>query len=85
MRISCCVQVKNILLRTYYSYFFHRYFSKFSEQNAFKTKDPFKKKAKWYFTHESDSRNASRICITIFGNGGVGQPRCIGLFTEFKG
>ncbi|GIY18238.1 zinc phosphodiesterase ELAC protein 2 [Caerostris darwini] len=25
------------------------------------------------------------MCITIFGNGAVGQPRCIGIFTEFKG
>ncbi|GFW49326.1 zinc phosphodiesterase ELAC protein 2 [Trichonephila clavipes] len=25
------------------------------------------------------------MCVTILGNGALGQPRCIGLFTEFKG
>ncbi|GFS83645.1 zinc phosphodiesterase ELAC protein 2 [Nephila pilipes] len=25
------------------------------------------------------------MCITVLGNGAVGQPRCVGLFTEFRG
>lgn len=53
--------------------------------NREKIVDPFKKKSHWPLAVESDSRNSNRICITILGNGGIGQPRCIGLFTEFKG
>lgn len=86
MQVFFGTQFKNALIkRTHSIYFFCRYFNKFSEQNPFKTKDPFKKSSHVPFANESDSRNASRICITIFGNAGIGQPRCIGLFTEFKG
>lgn len=87
MRVFFGAQLKNILIkRTQSTYFFCGYFKKFSERNPFRTKDPFKKKSYVApFVIESDSRNASRICITILGNAGIGQPRCIGLFTEFKG
>ncbi|CAL1279777.1 unnamed protein product [Larinioides sclopetarius] len=47
--------------------------------------NPFKKKTFFKNGFEDDSKIASRICITILGNGAFGQPRCIGIFTEFKG
>ncbi|GBN61385.1 Zinc phosphodiesterase ELAC protein 2 [Araneus ventricosus] len=47
--------------------------------------NPFKKKSIFKNGFEDDSKIASRICITVLGNGAFGEPRCIGIFTEFKG
>lgn len=50
-----------------------------------KSLNPFKKKVFYKNKQENDPKVASQIHIIILGNGAVGQPRCIGLFTEFKG
>lgn len=33
----------------------------------------------------NDPKTITRMLITILGNGAIGQPRCVALFTDYKG
>ncbi|XP_054716550.1 zinc phosphodiesterase ELAC protein 2-like [Uloborus diversus] len=64
-------------------YYQTRFCSRVVEKDSFRRFNPFAKR-KFRSLEDEKPKYATRICLSVLGNGAFGQPRCLALFTEFK-